>query len=76
LKINTNKNLFTDFFKVFTDVNTGFSFRNLGYLPRWLILLLDIFIVVLAGVITFLLFQGLKLNYIHTKHITIAVVFI
>jgi FlaA1/EpsC-like NDP-sugar epimerase len=75
LKINTNKNLFTDFIKVFEDVNTGFSFRNLGYLPRWLILLLDVFIVGIAGIITFLLFQGLKLNYIHTKHVTIAVTF-
>ena len=75
MKINTNKNLFTDFFKVFTDVNTGFSFRNLGYLPRWLILSLDIFIVVFAGGLTFLLFQGLKLNYIHTQHVFVAVAF-
>jgi len=75
LKITTNKNLFTNFFKVLTDINTGFSFRNLGYLPRWLILLLDICIVVISGAITFLLFQGLKLNYIHTQHVVDAIVF-
>ncbi len=73
MKINTNKNYFTDFFKTFTAINTGFSFKNLGYLPRWLILLLDIFIVVTAAGITFLLFEGLKLNYIHTKHFTFAI---
>jgi FlaA1/EpsC-like NDP-sugar epimerase len=75
LKIDNNKKLVTNFFNVFTDINTGFNFRNLGYLPRWLILLLDVFIVVVAGGITFFLFQGLKLNYIYTKHIALAIVF-
>lgn len=74
MKNNTNKNFLSDFFNFFTEINTGFSFKNLGYLPRWLILLLDIFIVIISGGITFLLFEGLKLNYIHTKHFTFAIV--
>ncbi len=72
---NTNRNFISDLFKAFSDVNTGFSFRNLGYLPRWLILLLDIFIVSFAGILTFLLFQGLKLDYIPKHHIAFAIVF-
>ncbi len=73
MKINTNKNFISDFFKFSTEINTGFSFKNLGYLPRWLILLLDVFIVFVSGSITFFLFEGLKLNYIHTKHFSIAI---
>ena len=73
MKNTTNKNFISDFFKFSTEINTGFSFKNLGYLPRWFILLLDIFIVVMAGGLTLLLFDGLKLHYIHTRHFSIAV---
>ena len=73
MKNYTNKNYISDLLNFFTEINTGFSFKNLGYLPRWLILLLDIFIVIISGFITFLLFEGLKLNYIHTKHFTFAI---
>jgi len=69
----TNNGVFSDFFKTFSDINTGFSFRNLGYLPRWLILLLDVFIVFVSGVITYLLFQGLKLNYIPKQDIFVGI---
>lgn len=41
-----------------------FDIKKLGYLPRWVILFLDMFIVLFSGVITYFLFQGLKLNYI------------
>jgi FlaA1/EpsC-like NDP-sugar epimerase len=53
-----------DFFKIFSDKNTVFNIKKLGYLPRWVILMLDMFIVLFSGVITYFLFQGLKLNYI------------
>ena len=68
-------NFSLQFSKLFPDVNLGFSFRNLGYLPRWIILLLDIFIVIVSIGITFLLFKGLKLNYISAPHFSYAVVF-
>lgn len=69
---NTKERDLSEFFKAFSVVNTSFSFRNLGYLPRWLILLLDILIVFLSGVITYFLFQGLKLNYIPSQDIGIG----
>lgn len=75
MSTNSNKNLLSDFLKAFSDVNTSFSFRNLGYLPRWLILLLDSLIVFVSGIITFLLFKGLKLDYIHREQVAFAVVF-
>lgn len=65
----------SDFFKAFTDVNFAFQFRNLGYLPRWLILLLDMMIVLFAGVITYMLFKGLKLEYVPANHIFIGISF-
>lgn len=70
---NTKESDLSAFFKSFSVINTGFSFRNLGYLPRWLILLLDISIVFLSGVITYFLFQGLKLNYIPSQDISIGI---
>ncbi|WP_298119894.1 nucleoside-diphosphate sugar epimerase/dehydratase [Flavobacterium sp.] len=72
---SSNKNFISDFFKIFSDVNTGFNFSNLGYLPRWMILMLDVFIVVFSGVITFLLFKGLKLSYIPNQYLVFAILF-
>lgn len=61
--------------EVISDISFGFSIRNLGYLPRWLILLFDIFIIIASGVITFFLFEGIKLNYIPSGHILFGVGF-
>ncbi|MEC4050894.1 nucleoside-diphosphate sugar epimerase/dehydratase [Flavobacterium sp. SUN046] len=73
MKNNTNKNFLTPFFKVFSEINFEFSFRNLGYLPRWLILLLDLCIVVFSCVVTYFLLLGLRLNYIPNQdHIVYA----
>jgi len=67
--------LFLDLFKTFSDVNTDFSFRNLSYLPRWIILLIDLSVVVFSGILTYFLFQGLRLNYIPKEHIPFAITF-
>ena len=71
----TQKNNKSNFFSILSDINFGFNFRNLGYLPRWFILLLDLTIVLVAGIITYLLFRGLKLNFIPIKYITFGIVF-
>lgn len=75
MKNNTPGNFFTDFFKTFSDVNTGFSFKNLSYLPRWVVLLIDVFIVLFSGVVTYFLFQGLKLNYIPKNYLGVGTLF-
>ncbi|WP_456298732.1 polysaccharide biosynthesis protein [Flavobacterium luminosum] len=41
----------------------GFNLKNLGYLPRWVIFLIDILTVTFSGVVTFYLFKGLGLEY-------------
>jgi len=71
----TRNNLFLDLIKTFSDVNTEFSFRNLSYLPRWIILLIDLSVVLFSGILTYFLFQGLRLNYIPKEHIPFAITF-
>lgn len=66
---------FALFRRAFADVNTSFSFRNLGYLPRWLILLLDVCIVSLSSIITYFLFKGLRLSYVPDNSLSFALVF-
>ncbi len=69
------KNKKSNFFSILTDINFEFRFKNLRYLPRWFILLLDLVIVGVAGVITYLLFKGLKLHFIPIKHIAFGIAF-
>lgn len=52
------------FFSVLSDVNFGFNIRNLGYLPRWLILLLDLFIIFSSGIISYFLLKGIRFDFI------------
>ncbi len=75
MKNSTNKNNKSDFFSILTDINFEFSFKNLRYLPRWFILLLDLAIVLVAGIITYLLFVGLKLHFIPIKYLSFGIVF-
>jgi FlaA1/EpsC-like NDP-sugar epimerase len=45
-----------------------FNINKLKYLPKWIVLLIDIFLVIFSGIITFLIFKELKLDYIHPDH--------
>ena len=44
------------------------NIHKLKYLPNWVVLLLDIFIVIFSGFITFFIFKELNLNYILLTH--------
>lgn len=50
----------------------GFNLKNLGYLPRWVIFLIDILTVTFSGVVTFYLFKGLGLEYFDEDHKVMA----
>ena len=50
-----------------------FSFENLGFLPRWLVLLLDLMIVIFSGVTTYFLLRGIKLTYIPNDYLAYGV---
>ncbi len=75
MNTSNKKNNKSTFFSILTDINFEFDFKNLAYLPRWFILLLDLLIVVVAGVITYLLFNGLKLNFIPINYLSIGIAF-
>lgn len=48
---------------------TFFSLSNLGYLPRWVVLVLDLLVVALSFVSTFFLFNGLKRHYFEFSNV-------
>lgn len=63
LKNSTNNNLFFKIKGQLPNVNFNFNFENLNYLPRWIILLLDMTIVLFSWMVTYFLLRGLKLDY-------------
>ncbi len=75
MKGQDRHNFISVLLSAFSDINTGFSFRNLGYLPRWLILLFDVCIVLISGIFTYFLFKGLRLSYVPDEHLWFASLF-
>lgn len=57
---------------------SGFSIKNLGYLPRWVILCIDIIAIFLSASLTYYLFKGIGLQYYnaHNEGYKIALFFI
>ena len=55
----------------FSRDNLRFNIHNLGYLPRWVIILIDISVLMLAFFFTILIFRGTGLKYIITSHVFI-----
>ncbi len=49
--------------KLFFDNITGQRFRNMGYLPRWIIFLIDVFIVLVANIITYFIIYNLTKQF-------------
>ncbi|HQX04574.1 MAG TPA: nucleoside-diphosphate sugar epimerase/dehydratase [Flavobacterium sp.] len=62
-----------DILTYFAQLRLRFNFKNLGYLPRWVVLLLDSSIVLFSGLITFILLSGIKFHYIEEENIYLAI---
>ncbi|MCG2611274.1 polysaccharide biosynthesis protein [Flavobacterium sp. SM15] len=45
------------------SISFAFSVKNLGYLPRWIILSLDIIMVLISGFLGHLLFKGIGIHF-------------
>lgn len=67
-----NTNFINEIIAYFSEAKRRFNFKNLGYLPRWVILLLDTFIVFFAGLVTFILLSGIRFHYVEYEDITLA----
>ena len=72
-------NFFSDFkqtfLKVVSSKNLTFSFKNLAYLPRWIILLLDLSLVLVSTYVTFTLFKTLSWNFISSENLYVGIFF-
>ncbi|OOG64219.1 nucleoside-diphosphate sugar epimerase/dehydratase [Flavobacterium sp. A45] len=52
----------------FSRDNLKLSIRNLSYLPRWIIIMIDFSVLIVAFFFTLLIFRGTGLKYINTTH--------
>jgi FlaA1/EpsC-like NDP-sugar epimerase len=68
-----NKNLEKEVKTFFNSITFGFDFKNFGYLPRWLVLALDVLVVLISGVLTFVLLQGVRFIYIDLNYLGLGV---
>ncbi len=60
----------------FSRHNLKFNIYNLTYLPRWIILLIDFTVLVLAFCFTFFIFNGIGLHYIVTSYFFVFICFL
>ena len=66
---------YNDVFKTLKEVDFHFSFKSLDYLPRWIILSIDIVIVLISGGFTFFLFEALQWHYIPDQYLVFGILF-
>jgi len=62
--------------RYFSKDNIRFNIHNLSYLPRWIIVLIDFSILLLAFFFTYLIFDGTGLDYSNTPHSFVFVCFL
>ncbi|PKB17443.1 nucleoside-diphosphate sugar epimerase/dehydratase [Flavobacterium sp. 5] len=53
---------------IFSRDNLKLSIRNLSYLPRWIIVMIDLSVLIITFFFTLLIFRGTGLRYILTSH--------
>jgi FlaA1/EpsC-like NDP-sugar epimerase len=46
-----------------SEGSSSFSLKNLGYLPRWVIIIIDLLVIFTSGSVSYILFKGLGLKY-------------
>lgn len=57
----------------FNEFTLGKTLKNLSYLPRWIVLLIDMVIVFVCALFTFLMLTEMERNYVHSKYLEIIV---
>lgn len=68
MSTNTTDNENTSLYKYLSRANLRLNIHNLSYLPRWIIVLMDIMVLILSFLFTFLIFRGTGLDYLITPH--------
>ncbi|OYQ43938.1 polysaccharide biosynthesis protein [Flavobacterium aurantiibacter] len=59
--------------RFFDDFTIGKTLKDLSYLPRWIVLLIDMFIVFCCALFTFLMLTEMERNYVHGKYLEVIV---
>lgn len=59
--------------KAFNDTKIWKVFDNLGYLPRWIILVIDLFVITVTGILSYILIYRTGVLYINPKLYIISV---
>ena len=55
-------------YRFLSRTNLRLSIRNLSYLPRWIIIMIDFSVLIITFFFTMLIFRGTGLKYINTTH--------
>jgi len=68
--LNTDKpnNITSLLYKNFSPRNLRANINNLSYLPRWIIIAIDVMVLFFSFSFTYLLFEGTAIGYIITSH--------
>ncbi|MCV2484000.1 polysaccharide biosynthesis protein [Flavobacterium sp. SH_e] len=68
--MNTDKpnNINSLLYNTFSPRNLRANINNLSYLPRWIIVAIDVMVLVFSFSLTYLLFEGTAIGYIITSH--------
>ncbi|WP_125722353.1 polysaccharide biosynthesis protein [Flavobacterium ustbae] len=68
--MNTDKpnNITSLLYKTFSPRNLRANINNLSYLPRWIIVAIDVMVLVFSFCLTYLLFEGTAIGYVITSH--------
>jgi len=68
--LNTEKpnNITSLLYKTFSPRNLRANINNLSYLPRWIIIAIDVMVLFFSFSFTYLLFDGTAIGYIITSH--------
>lgn len=60
--------------QVFTSIKISLSIANFGYLPRWIILMIDMIIVLISGAVTYFLMDGMGLDYVRDRYLVFCAI--
>jgi FlaA1/EpsC-like NDP-sugar epimerase len=61
-------NITAFFTNIVSNLNVRLNIHNLGYLPRWIIVSIDMVVLLLSFSFTHLIFKGTGLDYVITEH--------
>lgn len=73
MQSDKKNNFFALLFEPFNRFQSIGKVRNLSYLPRWVILAIDMSIVVFAAFVTFEMLNGMGLHYVNWKFLYIII---